>query len=382
MAGDSDAKLTGLAAEILRQAVEVFDYDVDRWPVGDNTSSFLAATGSVPTMTGSFPALTESFKALTGSFPAITGSSPAITGSFPTMTGSFRAVTGPIPALVEGDIANSGASLKGAFKLPGRLPATRLPSDAQLAALARSAPLMAKLEALAIWLGPDGRLVAAIDQLPAADVADAVARLGIQPQYLPYLFDYALTARWLLLDDEADGNRTRLVLGETAWRWADADDSGTLHVWAAIFAALVSRTLEVAASTNPHASRKLKFRGLGVAVMVRLFVARRAGLSAADVSDLIMSGAIGDWPSSRGRRAWDGWVRGHGDPAHWLLSELAALRAIYPPGEHDGPIELTPLALWALRRQLRLDGIEIPLLKMTSAQMPRPWSPCLTESAK
>ena len=82
-----------------------------------------------------------------------------------------------------------------------------------------------------------------------------------------------------------------------------------------------------------------------------------------------MSGAIGDRPSSRARRAWDGWVRGHGDPARWLLSELAALRAVSPPGADDGTIELTPLALWALREQLRLDGIEIPLLKATSAQM-------------
>jgi len=125
----------------------------------------------------------------------------------------------------------------------------------------------------------------------------------------------------------------------------------------------------VAASTDRRASSKLKFQGQGVAAAVTLFLARRTGLSGADVRNLVMSGAIGDTPSSRTRRAWDGWVRGHGDPALWLLSELTALGAISPPVADDSTIELTPLAIWALREQLRLDGIEIPLLKATSAQM-------------
>ncbi len=217
MAGYSDAKLTDLAAGILRQAVEVLDHDeVDRFVFGDNTASFAA--------------LSASFSAVTSSFPA--------------MTGSFQ-------TLGNGGGANAGAYLKKVFKLPGKLPAIRLPSSAELAALARSAPLMAELEALARWLGGDGRLVTANNELSAADVADAVLRLGFEPQYLPYLLDYALTSGWL-----GAGRRTRqrpdlAMLGETAWRWADGDDSGALHVWAAVFAALLARTLDVAASTNP-----------------------------------------------------------------------------------------------------------------------------------
>jgi len=81
------------------------------------------------------------------------------------------------------------------------------------------------------------------------------------------------------------------------------------------------------------------------------------------------SGAIGDRPSWRARRAWDGWVPGHGDPAQWLLGELAAMHAIDPPGADDETIELTPLALWALREQLLLDGIEIPVLAAASPRM-------------
>ena len=147
MAGDSDANLTSLAAEILREAVQVFDHDdVDIWPVGDNTASFAAMTASLVAVSGTFPALTGSFVALPGSFPA----------------------------LGNGNGANAGAGLKKAFKLPRKLPATRLPSSAQLATLARSAPLMAELEALARWLGRDGRLVTADNELSAADAADAV----------------------------------------------------------------------------------------------------------------------------------------------------------------------------------------------------------------
>jgi hypothetical protein len=332
MAGDSDAKLTSLVAEILRQAVEVFDHDgVDGWPVVDNIASFSDLTASFVAVTGSFAALTGSFKALGN------GNGPSVE-----------------------------SCLKRAFKLPGKLPATRLPSSAQLATLARSAPLMMELEALAGWLGRGGRLITADYELSAADSADAVTRLGVQPQYLPYLLDYALTARWFVLHDEPGSNRLRMTLGPTAWRWADGDDSGALHVWAAVFAALTARTLDVAASMNPAASRKLKFQGQGVAAAVRLFLARRAGLSGADVRNLVMSGAIGDRPSSRARRVWDGWVRGHGDPARWLLRELRALHAIGPSGPDVQTIELTPLALWALREQLRLEGIAIPLLKATS----------------
>ena len=306
---------------------------------------------------------------LTGAIPVATGAFPAMTGAFPAMTGAFAAITGSLPAVGYGNGANAGAGLKKVFKLPRKLPGIRLPSEARLAALAHSAPLMAELEALARWLGPDGRLVTLDDELSAAYVADAAPRLDARREHLPYLLDYALTAGWLVLDDEPDSNRTWAVLGKTAWRWADGDDSGALHVWAAVFAAVLARTLDIAVSTNPRGSRKLKFQGQGVATAVTLFLTRRTGLSGTDVRDLVRSGAIGDRPSSRDRRAWDGWVPGHGDPAQWLLSELAALRAIVPPGADDGTIELTPLALWALREQLRLDGVEIPLLKTTSAQM-------------
>ena len=358
MAGDSDANLTGMAAETLREAVQVFDHeDVVSWLLAASVSMVGGGqvTGAIPIATGAIPIAT-------GAIPVATGSFPAATAAFATITGSFQTVG-------YGDGANVGAGLKRVFKLPRKLPGIRLPSDVHLAALARSAPLMAELEALARWLGKDGRLVSADDVLSDADVADAAKRLDVRPQYLPYLLDYALATGWFELEEEPNGSRTWAVLGETAWRWTDGDDSGALHVWAVVFAAVLARTLDVAASTDPRASQKLKFRGQGVATAVTLFLARRSGLSGADVRDLIMKGAIGDRPSSRARRAWDDWVRRHGDPAHCLLSQLATLHAINLPGADDGTIELTPLALWALREQFQLDGIQIPLLRRTSAQM-------------
>jgi hypothetical protein len=364
MAGDSDAKLTGLAAEILHDAVQVFDHeDLASWLVA---ARFMGVVGGGQ-VTGSFPALTGAIPALTGAMPAATGAMASVTGSFPALTGAFATITGSFPAIDGG--AAAGPGLKMVFKLPRKLPGVRLPATARLAGLARSAPLMAELEALAAWLGRDGRLVTADNGLPTAEVADSEPRLHVQRQRLPYLLDYALTAGWVKLKAEPGSNRTWAVLGNTAWRWADGDDSGAIHVWGAVFAAQLARTLDVAAAADPRASRKLKFQGRGVAAAVTLFLAGRSGLSTADVSDLVMRGTIGDRSSSRIRREWDNWVRGHGDPAHWLLNELTALGAVRPANAADGSVELTPLARWALREQLRLDGIEIPLLKATSAQM-------------
>src|ERR1700722_17656383 len=147
MAGDSDANLTGMAAEILRQAVQVFDHeDVVSWLLAASVS--MVGAGQ---MTGAIPVAT-------GAIPVVNGAIPAMTGSFPAMTGAFANITGSFQAVGQGDGANVGAGLKRVSKLPRKPPGIRLPSDAHLAALARSAPLMRELEALARWLGSDGRL--------------------------------------------------------------------------------------------------------------------------------------------------------------------------------------------------------------------------------
>ena len=332
MAVDFDAKLTSLAADILRDAVQ----DYERGDTG---------RGLVPVwQTSMFPGSRE----VTGSFPAITGSFPAI--GYP--HGS-----------------DGGISLKKVFGLPGRLPAVRLPAAAQLAVQARSAPLMARLEALAAWLGRGGRLVTEADELFDADAAEAAHWIGVPRGYLPYLWEYALTTGWFELYDEPDGRGTWAVLGQTSWRWADRDDSGTLHVWSVVFTAVLAQALDVAASWDLDSARKLNFQGQGVVAAIVLLLARRAGLSLADVTELVISGVVGDRPSLRARRAWDGWVRKHGDPARLLLGELAALGAVTLPGSDADVVGLTPLALWALREQVQRDGVRVPLLPAMVAQM-------------
>jgi hypothetical protein len=368
MAADYDSELSQLAAEILREAVQVYDpSDPGQWlanPVLAAWSTNMFGGGLAPT--ASFAAVTGSFAAATGSFPAPAESRPAPTGAFKAITGAFRAIAdappGPPPI-----------PLKRVFRRPSRLPGVRLPPDAELAAMARSSPAMAGLDALARWLGRDGRPVGDTDALSAADAADAARRLGIRPRYLPFLWEYALTSGWFELAD-AEGKRTWAVIGRTAWRWTDGDDLGVLRVWAAVFATVLATALDVAADEDLSAARKLTFAGQGPAVAVMLFLSRSTGMTRADVEDLVRDSAIGERPTSRTRRAWDAWVRQHGDPAHLLLGELAALGAVYPPRAAGDDIMLTPLALWALREQFALDGISVPLLaergpRMTAASL-------------
>lgn len=368
MAANYDAELTQLAAGILRDAVRVYDpSDPAQWLANPvlaawHTNMFGGApTGSFAAVTGSFAAVTGSFAAVSGELAAGGDRGPRPTGAFKALTGAFKAVTDlPAPHAV---------TLKRVFRLPSRLPGVRLPPDSELGAMARSAPTMAGLEALARWLGRDPRLVTDTDQLSEADAADAARRLEIRPQYLRFLWEYALTAGWFELVDSPDGRQARAVIGKTAWRWADGDDQGASHVWAVVFAAVLATALEVAAAADRRASRKLNLDGQGAALAVLQFLARPDGLTSGEAENLVRDRAIGLRPGFRARRAWDAWVREHGSPAQLLLNELAALRAVVSPPAASGAIELTPLALWALREQFRLDGISVPLLTAAGPQM-------------
>jgi len=367
MAAKYDAELSRLAAEILREAVQVYDAsDPGQWLANPvlaawNTNMF---GGLAPTT--SFAAVTGSFAAATGAFQVTAESQLAPTGAFKALTGAFKAI--------EDAPAAPQVTLKRVFRLPSKLPGVRLPPEGELAAMARSAPAMAGLDALARWLGRDGRQVGETDELSDADAADASRRLGVRPTYLPFLWEYALTSGWFELADSADQKRAWAVIGQTAWRWTDGDDAGALHVWVAVFAAVLATALDVAAAEDPSAARKLTFEGQGPALAVMLFLARSTGLTLSAVEDLVRDSAIGDRPTPRARRAWEAWVREHGDPAHLLLGELVALRAVTPPRATGDGIELTPLALWALREQFGLDGISVPLLaepgpRMTAAAL-------------
>lgn len=340
MAVDFDAKLTGLAAEILREAAQVYSTgNAEAWLSGYNP--VLPAWNS-----GKFGGL-------------------EMTSSFQAITGSFQALTGSFLALGQDEESAGQATLKRLFRLPRKLPSVRLPSDQELAMAARSAPTMLHLEALARWLGRNGRLVTTDDLLHEADAADAARWLGVSPDYLRYLWEYALVSGWFELADDADGRLSWAVLGRTAYRWADGDAPGTLRVWSTVFASVLAMTLEMAADQAPEAARWLSFQGQGVALAVMMFLARRAGLTPHDATDIVRSGAIGDIPSGRARKAWDAWVRRFGDPAPRLLGELAALHAVILPVGGGGVVTLAPLAQWALSEQFRLEKINIQVVRLS-----------------
>jgi hypothetical protein len=342
MAVDFDAKLTDLAAEILRDAAQVYSRsDVEAWLSGYNP--VLAAWNA-----GMFGTL-------------------EMTSSFQAVTGAFEAITGSFPALGQQAETDGQETLKQLFRLPRKLPAVHLPPPRELAEAARSAPIMVKLEELAKWLGREGTLVTRDDALHDADAAEAAQWLGIRPETLSYLWEHALVTGWFDLVDEPDQRRSRAVLGETAYRWGDDDISGTLHVWATVFASVLAMTLEVAAERAPDAARRLNFGGQGVALGIMLFLARSTGLTTAEASRIVRYGAIGNPSTRRARKAWEGWVREFGDPGQFLLSELAALHAVKPPGRRDGVVALAPLAQWALREQFKLDKISVTVV---DASMP------------
>lgn len=260
------------------------------------------------------------------------------------------------------DVVRRSATIRRLFRLPSRLPAVLLPPPPELGAMARSAPIMIKLVEFARWVARDGRTVAEDGLLPEADASDASQWLGTPAGLLPYLWEYALVTGWLELVDVPNTGRRRLIVGETAYRWADGDDLGGLRVWAVVFAAVLARTLEVFADQAPAAARRLNFQGQGVALAVMLFLARRTGLTVGDASDIVQDGAIGDEPTGSAKKSWDAWVREFGDPARRLIRELVALGALVPPPDQDGILTMSPLAQWALREVLRIDGISIQVI--------------------
>ena len=60
----------------------------------------------------------------------------------------------------------------------------RLPADAELATMARDAPMMGQLQTLAAWLGPS-RAVTENAELTGGDAAEAAIALGLDVTELP-----------------------------------------------------------------------------------------------------------------------------------------------------------------------------------------------------
>ena len=282
--------------------------------------------------------------------------------------------------------------LKEAFGLPDRLPPMRLPSEAELAAEARGAPLIGQLRALAAWLGT-GRAVTENGELAGGEAAEAAAALGLgvpsarDDQALPGLTDLPAVGRmrdvprldylWQLALDagfiELDEDESHAVPGEVAEAFGDGDDDEVLDIWEMLFA-LVMGALEIFASLDPRRSSELDFFGQGAALAVMLFLARPDGLPVAEVSEVIRDAAVDELAPAHAAKTWRSWVRAHGDPAGLLLDLMAELGAIRVSDSDDGDLaRLTPMGLAAIRTQLVESGVEVPLLppadQMTAADL-------------
>jgi hypothetical protein len=105
-----------------------------------------------------------------------------------------------------------------------------------------------------------------------------------------------------------------------------------------------------------------------------LFLARPEGLPVAEASEMVQSAAVAELAPIQAAKAWQSWVRAHGDPARLLLGRMSELEAVRISDSGDGDVaRLTPLALAAIRTQLIDAGVEIPLLppaeQMTAADL-------------
>jgi hypothetical protein len=259
--------------------------------------------------------------------------------------------------------------LKEAVELPDALPPIRLPSDAELAAQARTAPMLTQLRELVSWVGT-GRPIDEDEDLAEADRAAAVAAVGIGADRFDYLLDVAFEAELLEPDDEG----VQMVAGESAPDLA-GDDHEILGIWDTAFTLVLDGTLEVAADLDPALSEDLDFYGQGTAMAVMLFLQKADGIPLAAISEAIRISATDELPDGDADQVWQAWVDTNGDPARLLVDQLIALDGVrVSEVDQDGEVvRLSPLGLLAVRRQLIESDVAVPLLppaaEMTAADL-------------
>jgi hypothetical protein len=284
------------------------------------------------------------------------------------------------------------SSLREAFELPDSLPPIRLPSIAELAAQARQAPLAGQLAALAAWAGAGRRTDEAGDLSPA-DAAAAAAAAGAGADDLAYLWEYAIAADWLSYDD---ADEDRVLPGEAAEAWTDDTDEDVCFAWFVTLGAVLNETLEVAGALGTaradaaaageeddyddqddedegdepdedgDGEPALDFLGLPLALAILLFTSRAEGVPRAELAEVFWADAAVDMTAAQAAVAREEWLAAYGDPVELLLGKLAELAAITEAG---GTVRLTPLALADLRDQLVEEGVDIPLLPPTAAEL-------------
>jgi hypothetical protein len=288
--------------------------------------------------------------------------------------------------------------VREAFGLPDRLPPVRLPTEPELAAMARTSPLLAQARRLAEWaatgleLTDDVELSAkdtvaaarelgfalpakpeVVETLPGMPALPAVTTMRDVPE-LARVWDIALDTGFLDLYFDGDS----VEQGENMDCWPDGTDSEVLDVWSTTLPGILSR-LEDEADFGDHVS-ELDFTGTGWALVIMLFLARQEGVPVSEASAVIRDAATDELAPARAASAWTSWTRVYGDPGKDLLGLLSELGAVSLPdqssdeGDHDGRVaRLTPLGTWAFRQVLIEHNVEIPVLpppdQMTAADL-------------
>jgi hypothetical protein len=276
--------------------------------------------------------------------------------------------------VADDDFEYEDIDIKEALGLPDALPPIRLLPLPELAARARTAPLVRQLAALTEWVGKDGREVDEEGELSPEDLAEAAGAIGADAEDFAFLWEYALAVEWLVFDGD---DEDRVVPGETADDWASGDDTLVFDAWANTFAAVLGETLllygpDLDIEDDDEDEPEFDFAGQGMAIAVLLFLARREGLTADEFSEVLWENAAGghDEDDEEAHDEIAGarteWEEAYGDAAELLLEKLRGTLAIE---EDEELIQLTPLGLAALRDQLLEAGVEIPLLPQTAAEL-------------
>ncbi len=262
------------------------------------------------------------------------------------------------------------ALIKEAFGLPDRLPALRLPGQAELAAAARESRLLACARALAVWA--DGRELTEDGDLVPAELAAAAQLLGIEvPPAATSIADVPeLRQMWHLACCTyfIDNDGSRAGVDDAVDEWPDGSDENVLDIWAAAFSHQCGHSLLIDGQGD-ELPAGLSLGGAGVGLVMALFLARGEGMRRGESRSLLNELATVDLTAADAAKTRAAWLRAHGEMADLLLDRLSHHGAV----EVDGDVaRLTPLAMWQLREELA-DTIDIPLLpaaaQMTAADL-------------
>jgi len=276
--------------------------------------------------------------------------------------------------VADDDFEYEDIDIKDALGLPDALPPIRLLPLPELAAQARTAPVVRQLAALVQWVGKDGREVDEDGDLTPNGLAEATAALGVDADELAFLWECALGVEWIVFDDD---DEERVVPGETANDWASDSDESVFAGWALTLSAVLGETLEFYGpdlddEEDEEEEAEFDFAGQGMAMAILLFLARREGLTVEEFAEVLWENAGGGHDEDDEEaheeiaEARAEWEEAYGDAARLLLDKLKDTLAIT---EDDELIRLTPLALAALHEQLVEAGVEIPVLPRTAAEL-------------